>query len=71
MTSEELIATLEALLIRAIDPKLNSRREKLKNAVHLHQSEPAETPDPLKEHLQEIEKKIDKIDKLLQGRGSK
>jgi len=67
VTSEKLIATLEALLIRAIDPKLNSRREKLKNAVHLRQTEPPEAPD-LEEHLQQIEAKINK---LLQGQGSK
>ncbi|HKF47858.1 MAG TPA: GIY-YIG nuclease family protein [Terracidiphilus sp.] len=66
-TSEELIATLEALLIRTIDPKLNSRRERLKNAVRLSQCEPAETTD-LEERMETIEKKIDR---LLQRRGSK
>lgn len=35
----ELIATLEALLIRIVDPKLNARREKFKNAILLHQSD--------------------------------
>jgi hypothetical protein len=33
----ELIATLEALLIATIDPRLNSRKEKFKNAVRLYQ----------------------------------
>jgi hypothetical protein len=66
-TSEELIATLEALLILAIDPKLNSRREKLKNAVRLNQSEPAETMD-IEERMESIESKLDK---LIQRRGSR
>lgn len=66
-TSEELVATLEALLIRAIDPKLNSRRERLKNAVRLTQSDPAETLDPLEERMEKIE---EKIDELLKRQGS-
>ena len=36
---DELIATLEALLIMVIDPRLNSRREKFRNATLLYQSD--------------------------------
>ncbi|MFZ0181093.1 MAG: hypothetical protein WAL84_14675, partial [Candidatus Dormiibacterota bacterium] len=57
----ELIATLEALLIVAIDPRLNSRREKFKNAVRLFQSNTDATPE-VKDQLGSI---ADKLDQLL------
>jgi len=64
----QFIATLEALLIRVIDPKMNSRREKFRNAVRLYQSEP-ETDSPLgiEERLESIETKLQE---LLTLRGS-
>lgn len=66
-TSRQLIATLEALLITVIDPKLNYRREKLKNAVRLIQSVPQESVD-LDARLGIIEQKLDK---LLNHRGTR
>jgi hypothetical protein len=61
-STAQFIATLEALLIRVIDPKLNSRREKFKNALRLHQSEP-ETGRPLdiEERLESIETKLQEV----------
>lgn len=59
----ELIATLEALLIAVIDPRLNARKEKFKNALLLHQSDkdkPLDTDD----RLSAIEEKIDALLKL-------
>lgn len=61
----ELIATLEALLIVAIEPRLNSRREKFKNAVRLFQSD-ADAPADVEEQLISI---ADKLDKLLSSKG--
>jgi hypothetical protein len=55
---EELIATLEALLIVAIDPRLNSRREKFKNAVRLYQSD-TRKPIEVEDRLDSIEKKLE------------
>ncbi|MGO9338429.1 MAG: GIY-YIG nuclease family protein [Terracidiphilus sp.] len=52
--SEELIATLEALLIVVIEPKLNARSEKFRNAVRLFQSE-TDRPPQLGERLESIE----------------
>jgi hypothetical protein len=57
----ELIATLEALLIVAIEPRLNSRREKFKNAVRLYQSD-TDAPAEMEERLGSI---ADKLDQLL------
>jgi hypothetical protein len=56
----ELIATLEALLIVAIDPRLNSRREKFKNAVRLFQSD-TDKPAEVKERLDLITNKLDQL----------
>jgi hypothetical protein len=54
--TEELIATLEALLIIAIDPRLNSRRENFKNADRLLQSD-----IEVETRLGSIEKKLDEL----------
>jgi hypothetical protein len=67
VTAEELVGTLEALLIVAIDPRLNSRREKFKNAVRLFQSDTDRSLE-VDEHLDLIDKKLDQ---LLRVRGSK
>lgn len=66
-STEELIATLEALLIVAIDPRLNSRREKFKNAVRLYQSE-TDKPLEVEDRLEAIE---EKLGRLLEASGSK
>jgi hypothetical protein len=58
-----LIATLEALLIAVIDPRLNARKEKFKNALLLQQSDkdkPLDTDD----RLSAIEEKLDALLKL-------
>jgi hypothetical protein len=52
--SEALIETLEALLIVVIDPRLNSRREQLKGAIHLYQSH-TDKPLDLDQRLSNIE----------------
>lgn len=54
ISSESLIETLEALLIVVIDPRLNSRREKLKGAIHLYQSL-TDKPLDLDQRLAEID----------------
>lgn len=59
-STTELIATLEALLIIVIDPRLNSRREKFKNAIRLNQSE-EDKPAEVDERLQSIEQKLDSL----------
>lgn len=59
----ELIATLEALLIVVIDPRMNARREKFKNAILVHQSE-EDKPIESDERLQAIEQKLDLVLKL-------
>jgi hypothetical protein len=64
---EELIATLEALLIATIDPRLNSRREKFKNAIRLYQADD-DKPAEIDERLDAIERKLTQ---LLDDRGSK
>jgi len=56
----ELIATLEALLIVAIDPRLNSRREKFKNAVRLFQSD-TDKPAEVEERLDLIDNKLNRL----------
>jgi hypothetical protein len=63
----ELIATLEALLIVAIDPRLNSRREKFKNAIRLYQSD-TDRPLDVEDRLDSIE---EKLERLLEVRGTK
>ena len=57
VSTDALIETLEALLIVVIDPRLNSRREKLKGAVHLFQSD-TDKPVDLDQRLSEIEKSM-------------
>ena len=66
VTTEELVATLEALLIGVIDPRLNSRKEKFRNAIRLLQSD-SDKPAEIDERLDAIEQKLEK---LLQVRGS-
>ena len=60
-----LIKTSTALLIVAIEPRLNSRREKFKNAVRLFQSD-TDAPAELEEQLISI---ADKLDQLLSSKG--
>ena len=60
VTTDELIATLEALLIVTIDPRLNSRRENFKNAVRLFQSD-THKPIDVAEHLESIQQKLEKL----------
>jgi hypothetical protein len=60
VTSDELIATLEALLIVAIDPSMNSRREKFRNAVRLFQADTAKRPE-IEDRLESIEDKIEQL----------
>jgi hypothetical protein len=55
---EALIETLEALLIAVIDPKLNSRRETLKGAIPLYQSE-TDRPKDTDQRLADIEYKLE------------
>jgi len=57
LSPSELIAGLEALLIAVIDPRLNSRREWLKDVIWLYQSE---TDKPV-DRLASIEEKLDHI----------
>jgi hypothetical protein len=52
-----LIDTLEALLISAIDPPLNSRREKLRQATLLYQST-TDRPAGIQERLDSIERVV-------------
>jgi hypothetical protein len=54
----ELIATMEALLIATIDPRLNSRKEKFKNAVRLYQSV-ENAPNGMEDLLKSIQTKLD------------
>lgn len=66
LSSGELMAALEALLIAVIDPRLNSRREWLKGLVWLYQSE-TDRPVELEARLDTIEHKLDQ---LMKGHGS-
>jgi hypothetical protein len=61
----EVIATLEALLILAIDPRLNSRREKFTNAVRLSQYIDESKPDEFQQLRQWIGEKLEEIRKEL------
>ena len=69
-STSELIATLEGLLIIAIDPRLNSRREKFKNAVRLHQYVDENKPDELGELREWIKEQLDPIRNAVQRRRS-
>lgn len=64
----ELIATLEALLIIVIDPRLNARREKFRNALPLFQSE-TDKPEDVEERLDSIDQKLELVLKLGTGQG--
>jgi hypothetical protein len=57
----ELISTIEALLILIADPKLNSRREKLANAIRFRQSDAKKPMSGLEEQLQSIQQKLDQL----------
>jgi len=61
--TSELIATLEALLIAVINPRLNARKEKFKNAVLLHQSD-KDKPLDVDDRLSNIEEKLDALIEL-------
>jgi hypothetical protein len=63
--TRELIATLEALLIIVIDPRLNARRERFKNAILIHQSD-EDKPVEVEQRLQSIEQKLDAMLRLRQ-----
>jgi len=66
LSSGELLAALEALLIAVIDPRLNSRREWLKGVVWLYQSK-KDRPVDLEARLTSIE---GKLEQLIKGQGS-
>jgi hypothetical protein len=55
-----LIATLEALLIIVIDPRLNARRERFRNATLFYQSD-TDKPKDLAERLDLIEQGLEKV----------
>ena len=57
----ELIATLEALLILAVDPRLNARKESLKNAVRVKQSAERRPVSEMDRRMTSIEQKLDSI----------
>lgn len=63
---EVLIATLEALLIVTIEPRLNRRKERFRDAVRLYQAD-ADKPLDVEGRLNSIERKVDE---LLNSRGS-
>src|SRR6201999_2006688 len=56
--TSELVATLEALLIMVISPRLNGRREKFKNAVQVFQSEEDKPIPKNEQRLTAIEGKL-------------
>lgn len=66
-TEEVLIATLEALLIVTIEPQLNRRKERFKDAVRLYQADIGKPLD-VQDRLDSIERKMDQ---LLHARGTK
>ena len=55
--TDELIATLEALLIVAIEPRLNRRKERFKNALRLYQAA-NDKPLEIEDRLISIESKL-------------
>ena len=66
LSSRELVAALEALLIAVIDPRLNARREWLKGVAWLYQSD-TDRPIDLETRLLSIEEKLEQI---LKGKSS-
>lgn len=60
LSSRDLVAALEALLIAVIDPPLNARREWLKGVIWLYQSE-SDRPIDVEARLLSIEKKLDQL----------
>jgi hypothetical protein len=62
--TSELIATLEALLIMAISPRLNARREKFRNALQLFQSDKDRPISETEKRLVSIEGKLDSLVEL-------
>jgi hypothetical protein len=65
ISTRELIAALEVLLIAVIDPRLNSRREWVKGVTWLYQSEKFR-PKDMESRLDSIEKKLEQ---LIKGQG--
>lgn len=59
--SSELISTLEALLILVVDPRLNARKESLKNAIKVRQSEKGKPDSVGEQQLASIEQKLDSL----------
>jgi hypothetical protein len=59
--TSEVISTLEALLILTADPRLNARREKLRNAVRLSQSERGRPLSDQEKQLALIQQKLEAI----------
>ncbi len=57
----ELISTFEALLILIANPKLNSKRERLKNAIRISQSGHDKPLSEIEKRLQSIEQKLDSL----------
>jgi len=56
----EIISTLEALLILVVDPRMNARKEKLKNAVKIYQSDSGRPLLPIEQELKTIQRKLDR-----------
>jgi hypothetical protein len=62
--TSELISTLEAMLILVADPRMNARREALKNAVQLYQSDRGRPLSEAEQQIASIQKKLDSIIEL-------
>ena len=65
--TSELIATLEALLILVAEPRLNARREKLKNAIKLDQSDKGKQLTELEQQIALVNKKLDSLNKRIKS----
>jgi hypothetical protein len=59
--TSELISTLEAILILTTAPRLNARRESLRNAVKVDQSERGRPPSEIEQQIASIHQKLDSI----------
>ena len=60
----ELISTLEALLILIAVPCLNARKETLKNAVRVYQSDKGRPLSEAEQQMASIQQKLDSVIKL-------
>jgi hypothetical protein len=67
--TSQLISTLEAMVIIIADPRLNSRREKLRGALKLQQSEEGRPPSADEIELKRLNDKLDEVLHLLQRQG--